>query len=142
MAHSIGLRLFSLAALTAVAVATLSSQSRTLDLTTATIAELQAAMDAGALTSERLVELLLKRIDAYEKAGPKLNAILQIHPRAREIARELDRERRATGKRSPLHGIPIAVKDTVDVKDMPSAGGKFASKSEDHLLTSHLLADL
>jgi Asp-tRNA(Asn)/Glu-tRNA(Gln) amidotransferase A subunit family amidase len=114
------------ATLVAMAVATLAAQTRTIDVTTATIAELQAAMDAGALTSERLVELCLKRIDAYEKAGPKLNAVLQIHPRARELARELDRERKASGKRSPLHGIPIAVKDTVDVKDLPSAGGNLA----------------
>jgi amidase len=104
----------------------LTAQSRTLDVSAATIAEIQAAIDAGALTSERLVELCLKRIEAYDKAGPKLNAVLQIHARAREIARELDEERQTKGRRSPLHGIPIAVKDTVDVKDIPSAGGNLA----------------
>jgi Asp-tRNA(Asn)/Glu-tRNA(Gln) amidotransferase A subunit family amidase len=107
-------------------VVALSGQSRTIEITAATIAELQAAMDAGALTSERLVELCLKRIEAYDKAGPRLNAVLQVHPRALELARELDGERRTKGKRSPLHGIPIAVKDTVDVKDIPSAGGNLA----------------
>ncbi len=117
---------FAATALFAGAVATLSAQSRTIELTRATVAELQAAMDAGALTSARLVELCLKRIDAYDTAGPKLNAVLQIHPRALDLARELDQERRATGRRSPLHGIPIAVKDTVDVKDIPSAGGNLA----------------
>jgi Asp-tRNA(Asn)/Glu-tRNA(Gln) amidotransferase A subunit family amidase len=114
------------ALLVASAVTAVTAQTRTIDLTTATIAELQAAMDAGALTAERLVELCLARIAAYEKAGPRLNAILQIHPRARDVARELDQERRARGPRSPLHGIPIAVKDTVDVKDLPSAGGNLA----------------
>jgi amidase len=104
----------------------LSAQSRTLDLTTATIVEIQGVIDAGKLTSERLVELSLKRIEAYDKAGPKLNAVLQVHPRALELARELDRERVAKGRRSPLHGIPIAVKDTVDVRDIPSAGGNLA----------------
>ena len=116
----------TLIALLTAAVAVLSAQPRTIDLTTATISDLQAAIDAGTLTSERLVEMCLKRIEAYDKLGPKLNAVLQVHPRALEVARELDRERRTKGKRSPLHGIPIAVKDTVDVKDIPSAGGNLA----------------
>lgn len=102
------------------------AQSRTFDLATATIADIQAAMDAGALTSETLVQMYLKRIEAYDKNGPKLNAVLQVHPKALEIARALDQERRTKGPRSPLHGIPIGVKDTVDVKDIPSAGGNLA----------------
>jgi amidase len=114
------------AIVSAVWVAATAAQTRSIDLMTATIAEIQSAIDSGALTSERLVRLCLGRIEAYDKAGPKLNAILQIHPRALEIARELDVERRAKGRRSPLHGIPIAVKDTVDVKDIPSAGGNLA----------------
>ena len=104
----------------------LFAEQRTFDLSTATIAEIQAAMDAGALTCERLVQLYLKRIEAYDKNGPRLNAVLQIHPRSLEIARELDLERRTKGPRGPLHGIPVAVKDTVDVKDIPSAGGNLA----------------
>lgn len=103
-----------------------AAQSRSFDLTTATIAEMQAAMDKGALTSEKLVRMYLARIEAYDKNGPKLNAVLQIHPKALELARGLDQERKAKGPRSPLHGIPVAVKDTVDVKDMPSAGGNLA----------------
>jgi Asp-tRNA(Asn)/Glu-tRNA(Gln) amidotransferase A subunit family amidase len=99
---------------------------RRFDLLTAGIAEIQAAVDAGALTYERLVELYLKRIEAYDRQGPRLNAVIQVHPRAREIARELDAERVAKGRRSPLHGIPVAVKDTVDVKDIASAGGNLA----------------
>lgn len=101
-------------------------QPRTVELTSATIADLQAAMDADTLTCEALVTLYLRRIEAYDKAGPKLNAVLAVHPRAREIARELDRERKTRGPRSPLHCIPVAVKDTVDVHDMPSAGGNLA----------------
>jgi len=112
--------------LTLVLFSLLAAEGRTFDLATASIAEIQAAMDAGALTSERLVQLYLRRIEAYDKNGPKLNAVLQIHPRSLELARELDRERREKGPRSPLHGIPVAVKDTVDVKDIPSAGGNLA----------------
>lgn len=100
--------------------------ARSFDLLAASAADIQAAVDAGKLSYEQLVQMYLRRIEAYDKKGPKLNAVLQVHPRALEIARELDRERKATGRRSPLHGIPIAVKDTVDVKDIPSAGGNLA----------------
>ncbi len=94
----------------------------TLDLETATILDLQKAYDAG-LTSERVVSVYLKRIEAYNQAGPKLNAILTLHPRALEIARELDAERKAKGPRSVLHGVPILVKDNYDTFDLPTTGG-------------------
>lgn len=114
-----------------VAVASLpaaAQPSRTFDLLTASVADIQAAVDAGRLTYEQLVRLYLNRIEAYDKNGPRLNAVIEIHPRALDIARELDEERRARGRRSPLHGIPIAVKDTVDVRDIASAGGNIALK--------------
>jgi Asp-tRNA(Asn)/Glu-tRNA(Gln) amidotransferase A subunit family amidase len=120
------LRRAAVAVTLALFLASPAAQSRAIHLTTATIAEIQAAIDAGSLTSERLVEMSLERIEAYDKAGPRLNAVIQIHPDALGIARALDRERREKGRRSPLHGIPIAVKDTVDVKDIPSAGGNLA----------------
>ena len=111
-----------------------SAQPREFDLRSASVADIQAAVDAGALTYEALVQMYLRRIEAYDKNGPKLNAVLEIHPRALEIARELDEERRESGRRSPLHGIPIAVKDTVDVRDIPSAGGNtlFAGTFPEH----------
>ena len=87
---------------------------------------MQAAVAAGALTYERLVTLYLARIDAYDKNGPRLNAMIEINHHALETARALDAERRRSGLRSPLHGIPIAVKDNFDVSDMPSAGGNIA----------------
>ena len=103
-----------------------TTQPRSFDLLTASVEDIQAAVDASALTYERLVEMYLRRIEAYDKNGPKLNAVLTMNPRGLEIARELDRERIGKGRRSPLHGIPIAVKDTVDVKDVASAGGNLA----------------
>jgi len=102
------------------------AQTRRFDLLTAEVEDIQAAVAANALTYERLVTLYRARIEAYDKNGPKLNAVLEINPRALEIARALDAERRATGLRSPLHGIPIAVKDNLDVSDLPSAGGNIA----------------
>ncbi len=103
-----------------------AAQARSLDLMHASVADIQAAVAAGTLTYERLVEMYLARIAAYEKQGPKLNAIIQVNPKALDVARALDRERREKGLRSPLHGIPIAVKDVVDVHDIPSAGGNLA----------------
>ncbi len=120
------LRILLLLLLSLAPTPLLTGAPRTFDLLTASVDDIQAAVDAGALTYERLVEMYLKRIEAYDKSGPRLNAVLTMNPRAREIARELDRERAEKGRRSPLHGIPIAVKDTVDVKDVASAGGNLA----------------
>ncbi len=93
-----------------------------IDLSTATVLDLQEAYDDG-LTAERVVQVCLDRIAAYDEAGPKLNAILTLNPRALEIARELDAERREKGPRSPLHGVPFLVKDNYDTFDLPTTGG-------------------
>src|SRR5262245_35362231 len=102
------------------------AERRSFDLLTASVHDIQDAVAAGALTYERLVQLYLRRIDAYDHRGPSLNSVIQINRRALEVARALDVERRSTGLRSPLHGIPIAVKDNIDVRDLPSAGGNLA----------------
>ena len=115
-----GLLTLSLAAVIAFAG---SAGAQSLSLSEATIADLNAAFDAGSLTSERLVTLYLARIEAYDDDGPRLNAFLTLNPRALEAARALDRERRETGPRSLLHGIPVVLKDNVDTRDMPTTAG-------------------
>ena len=99
------------------------ASAQTVDVTSASIEELNRAFDAGTLTSELLVGLYLARIEAYDEAGPKLNAVITLNPRAREKARALDAERRANGPRSPLHGIPIVLKDNIDTADLPTTAG-------------------
>ena len=94
-----------------------------IDLDTATIADLNAAFTRGTLTAERLVRLYLARIDAYDRKGPDLRAVIALNPKARDIARALDAERKSKGPRSPLHGIPIVLKDNFDTADMPTTGG-------------------
>jgi len=95
------------------------------ELTAATIEEVNAAIDAGELNSVELVELFLDRIDAYDKQGPAINAVLTLNPEALEQARALDEERARSGRRSPLHGIPVLLKDNMDTADLPTTAGSF-----------------
>lgn len=99
------------------------AQAATFDLSTATIADIQAAMDSGALTSEKLVQMYLKRIDAYDQKGPMLNSVITLNKNALAEARALDAERKQKGPRSPLHGVVVLAKDVFDTYDMPTSGG-------------------
>ncbi|MDP3719321.1 MAG: amidase family protein [Acidobacteriota bacterium] len=87
------------------------------------IGDLQAAQTAGTVTARGLVDSYLARIQAYDQAGPRLNTIVMLNPRAREDADALDRERAEKGARGPLHGIPVLIKDNYDTADMPTSGG-------------------
>jgi amidase len=99
------------------------SARKALDLDSATIADFNAAFNAGTLTAERLVQLSLARIEAYDRHGPALRAVITINRQALDIARSLDAERKAKGPRSPLHGIPVVLKDNFDTTDMATTGG-------------------
>ena len=105
------------------ACATSPFRAAEFDLATAGVPEIQAAVDAGALTYEKLVTLYLARIAAYDDAGPGLNTIITLNARALEEARALDAERVAKGRRGPLHGIPVLAKDNFDTADLPTSGG-------------------
>ncbi|WP_379654667.1 amidase family protein [Pseudoxanthomonas sp. UC19_8] len=94
-----------------------------LDLETATVTQLEAAMADGALTSETLVRAYLARIAAYDKQGPTINAVIALNPKALREARRLDRERKAGHVRGPLHGIPVVLKDNIDTFDLPTTAG-------------------
>lgn len=90
----------------------------------ATIVQLQGAMASGQWTSVQLVEKYLTRIREVDKAGPAVNAVIELNPAAESIAAALDRERKEKGSRGPLHGIPVLIKDNIDTGDrmMTSAG--------------------
>ncbi|MEF3273922.1 MAG: amidase [Chloroflexus sp.] len=83
----------------------------------ATIADLQAAMENGALTAQALTMACIERIEALNRAGPCLNAVIEISSTALEAAMALDAERDIRGPRSPLHGIPVLLKDNIDTLD-------------------------
>ena len=94
-----------------------------LDLATATIPELQSALAAGRLTSEKLLQTYLARIAAYDQQGPTLNAVILLNAKALATAKALDAERQAGKIRGPLHGIPIVLKDNYDTFDLPTTAG-------------------
>jgi Asp-tRNA(Asn)/Glu-tRNA(Gln) amidotransferase A subunit family amidase len=117
-------------ALAITATPALSAQStrpsRTVDVTEASITDLQAALASSRTTSVALVDQYLARIRAYDHAGPSLNAIIRVNAKARAEAAALDAERRAGHVRGPLHGIPIVIKDNYDTGDMPTSAGSLA----------------
>lgn len=94
----------------------------TIDLMDATVSEMQDAMAAGNLTSERLTQMYIDRIEAYDKSLD-LNSMLAINPSALEDARKLDEERAEGKVRGPLHGIPVVVKANIDVEGMATTAG-------------------
>ncbi|MEJ0035981.1 MAG: amidase family protein [Gammaproteobacteria bacterium] len=102
---------------------TTAAHAATVNLTDATIADLDTALAKGTLTSEQLVKMYLKRIDAYDKKGPGINAVITLNPKAVEQAKALDKERRTKGPRSAIHGIPIILKDNYDTFDLPTTAG-------------------
>jgi len=92
-----------------------------------TILEAQSRMTAGDLTAHQLAAMYLARIGEIDRAGPRLNSVIEINPDALEIADALDAERVARGPRGPLHGIPILIKDNIDTHDrMQTTAGSLA----------------
>ena len=94
----------------------------------ATIAGIHAEMKAGRLTCRALVEQYLRRIDAYDKKGPALNAIVVVNPGVLAQADELDRRYKATGPVGALHCVPAIVKDNFETIGLQSADGSLSLK--------------
>jgi amidase len=99
-----------------------------------TVAEMQQSMEEGRYTAEAITRLYLNRIEQIDKAGPVLNAVIEINPEALEIARQLDRESADGKMRGALHGIPVMLKDNIDTGDrMQTTAGALAM--EGHIAT-------
>ena len=93
------------------------------NLLEATIDDIHSAYKSGQLSARQLVQMYLDRIEAYDKKGPAINAIITLNDRALDEADQLDAKFQASGFVGPLHGIPILIKDQADTKGMPTSLG-------------------
>ncbi|MCC6393796.1 MAG: amidase [Bryobacterales bacterium] len=96
------------------------------EVTEASIAQIHAEMRAGRLTCRQLVSQYLRRIDAYDKNGPAINAIVQVNPAAAQQADELDRRFTQSGFIGPLHCVPVIVKENFETVGLQSANGSLS----------------
>ena len=101
------------------------AHSNAFNVVEATIDDIHAAYKSGQLTCRQLVQIYLERIEAFDKKGPAINAIITINSDALKEADRLDAAYKASGPVGPLHGIPVIVKDQADVQrhaDNPRLG--------------------
>jgi Asp-tRNA(Asn)/Glu-tRNA(Gln) amidotransferase A subunit family amidase len=89
----------------------------------ATIETIRLALRARETTCVQITRAYLDRIDAYDKKGPALNAVITVNPRALETAAEMDRMDPRAALDRPLHCVPVVLKDNYDTADMPTTGG-------------------
>jgi Asp-tRNA(Asn)/Glu-tRNA(Gln) amidotransferase A subunit family amidase len=113
-------------ALVWLAAAPASAQAPAFDVVEVTIAGIHEALRSGRITCRGLVEAYLRRIDAYDKNGPALNAIVVVNPDALRAADELDRRFAKGGPVGPLHCMPAIVKDNFETVGLQSANGSLS----------------
>jgi len=107
----------------------MSSSATQFNVLETSIEIIHSAYKAGRLTSRELVQNYLDRIEAYDKKGPALNAIITLNTKALEEADRLDAALKASGFVGPLHGIPVVIKDQADAKGMPTTLGSLLFKN-------------
>ncbi len=139
------LRILLVSTLLALPVAAAYSESH--DIPTqhneATVAQLQAEMASGKLTSENLTREYIARIIALDQNGPGVNSVIELNPDALEMARNADKLRKRGIVLGPLHGIPVLLKDNVDTGDMmQTTAGSFALLGKPALRDSTVAANL
>jgi amidase len=109
----------------------------------ATIAQLQGGMASGRITSVELTAFYLRRIQALDESGPRLNSVLELNPDAFALARRADSLRRRGQVLGPLHGIPVLLKDNIDTGDqMQTTAGSFGLAGQSAVADSTVAAKL
>jgi amidase len=122
----LGVVVVTAAAVLSAAPADSRGKSFPVDLDKATVPMLQQVLASRKVTSEQLVEAYTERIRALNSTGPGLNAVRVLNPKARDEAKRADAERRHGIVRGQLHGIPVLVKDNIDVESLPTTAGALA----------------
>src|SRR5438309_2668879 len=110
-----------------LATSTRAPDVKPFELDEMTIADLQAGMSSGKFTASSSTDKDLTRIEAIDKQGPAINSVLELNSDALAMADAADKERRGKAARSPLHGIPVLIKDNIDTADrMETTAGSLA----------------
>lgn len=103
---------------------------------------LQSRMAAGTLTASDLTKAYLARIAVANAAGPAIQAVREVNPKAVAEAQALDAERAKAGPRGPLHGVPVILDDGIDAVGLPSTGGSIALQGATPEESSRVVAKL
>jgi amidase len=123
------LRRPTLAALALVALHATTAAAQPLDLERLDGPTAIKMMEEGKLTSVKLVKAYIERIRALNKRGPGLNAVTQLNKDALKEAEQMDKERKAGTVRGPAHGLPVLLKDLIDVKGMYTSNGNYSLRN-------------
>ena len=124
-------------------VASASAAQQPLELDELSLTDLTASMASGDRTARSVTAAYLSRIEQLDRQGPTLRSVIETNPDALEIAEALDRERAEGRVRSPLHGVPMLLKDNIDTADrMTTTAGSLALRgsipSEDSTIARRL----
>ena len=106
----------------------MTDQKAKFQIVEATIGDIHEAYRSGVLTARQLVQGYLDRIEAYDKKGPSINSVISLNAKALDDADRLDVAFKSAGFVGPLHGIPVLIKDQIDVDGLPTTLGSVLFK--------------
>ena len=124
-------------------VASASAAQRPFELDELSLSDLAASMASGDHSARSVTAAYLSQVEQLDRQGPALRSVIETNPDALEIAEALDRERAEGRVRSPLHGVPMLLKDNIDTADrMTTTAGSLALRgsipSEDSTVARRL----
>src|SRR5262245_36449098 len=109
-----------------IAAMLIALQASDFEVQEATIADIHAALQARRITCAGLVQKYLDRIQAYDKKGPAINAMITVNSKALNDAHAIDQEIAREGITKPLQCIPVAVKDNFETIGLPTTAGSLS----------------
>ena len=104
--------------------------------------ELATRLAEGELSASRVLDAYLARIDAVNRQGPNLRAVLELNPEARQEAAGLDAALAGSGPKGPLHGVPVLIKGNIDVRGLAASAGSLALAEHLAAADAHLVERL